>query len=657
MTMTFGRFNGFHINILVILVTLSITVDDCRGQCRDEEITFEKITGMIISSAKAKMMGRSEATSTRDCYMLCRQDPSCQAFVVDYEQKACRHVNQRLRTSENDLVSNGAKASVFKKICLSAKICSRAWSFERVPEHILFGYDDRIHQNIGSVRECQELCLKEAVFKCSSGEYDYTGRRCYLSKENRRTQPAAFRPAATPIDYFENQCIEDDSGCQYEEKAGVDIGYSDMTIPALSEMQCQDMCDLSQPFVCRSFAFDIEKKECRLSSDDTLSAGVRALQSSPGTRYFQRTNCLNLKLLCTTEAMIVTLHSREPFTGRIYAKSIPGKCEVSGGGTDMTRLTMPLVATTMDSVCGIVAEGDGRYSNTVVVQHHPLIQRRGDREVKLLCLFESASKTVSNSYNVVTNGLGGSATATVNATAPSPSIRLRITDKNGSDIKGTKLGAEIYLRIEIDETSAFGIFAKNLIAHSGNRGDSLVLLDERGCPVDISIFPGLKKLPNSKTLQGKFEAFKFSEDIVVRFTLNVQFCITECPAADCQNNIKSNGKRKKRQTTDDDRILPDYPLVGEIIVEGTTVTQITDPNEDRDDNSNKDGVVCISQALLIVTGVTIIVIIICILSACTVCLILNRRKKKQEALRSEYSLRVGSVFTNDQLTGTLESER
>ncbi|KAG1649564.1 Cuticlin-1 [Nymphon striatum] len=558
----------------------------------------------------------------------------------------------------NDIITTEQKASVFNKMCLSAKICSKAWSFERVPNHILFGYDTRVHMDISTVHECQDLCLNEAAFQCISGEYDYIGRRCYLSTESRRTQPASFRPATTSIDYFENQCIQDNSGCQYEEKSGVDLGFADLKMPAVTEVQCQDMCDQSQSFICRSFTFDVEKNECRLSSDDTLSAGVRALVKSPSTRYYQRTNCLDLKLLCTTEAMIVTLHSREPFTGRIYAKTIPGKCEVSGRGKDTTRLSMPLVATSMDSVCGIVAEGDGRYSNTVVVQHHPLIQRRGDREIKLLCLFESSSRTVSNSYSVVSNGLGSSATATVNATAPSPSIRLRITDKKGRDIKGTKLGAEIYLRIEIDDTSAFGIFARDLQAHSGNRGDSLTLLDENGCPVDPSIFPGLKKLENSKTLQGKFEAFKFSEDVVVRFTLNVQFCITDCQPAQCPTGITSYGKkRKKRQTFRDEKILPDYPLVGEIIVEGTTVTPLTDANEDLEQEKRLlEGTVCLSHAILIVAGVTIFVIIMCIVCACAVCLMVNRRRKDKEQRRPDYSLRIGSVFTNDTLTSIPEAE-
>ena len=77
-------------------------------------------------------------------------------------------------------------------------------------------------------------------------------------------------------------------------------------------------------------------------------------------------------------------------------------------------------------------------------------------------------------------------------------------------------------------SGVYGILARNLVARSGDNSDSIVLLDDRGCPADPAIFPSLQPIPNSRSLQGKFEAFKFSEDQVVRFQVNVQFCLEEC---------------------------------------------------------------------------------------------------------------------------------
>jgi hypothetical protein len=211
----------------------------------------------------------------------------------------------------------------------------------------------------------------------------------------------------------------------------------------------------------------------------------------------------------------------------------------------------------------------------------------------------------------------------VNATAPSPNIRLRITDRQGVDITGARLGDELYLRIELDDDSVFGIFARDLIAKSGKTDETIVLIDSSGCPTDTNIFPSLEKVANSKALQGKFDAFKFADDVVVRFQVNVQFCLQDCVPTDCDNNSsysggstgtdttsvtssKSFGRRRKRdisqteQSSDSDVIdidsesnsgdnhmvrtttpatlLPDYPLHREIIVEGISVKSSRQPS-------------------------------------------------------------------------------
>ena len=48
-------------------------------------------------------------------------------------------------------------------------------------------------------------------------------------------------------------------------------------------------------------------------------------------------------------------------------------------------------------------------------------------------------------------------------------VRLRITTDRGEDVTGTRLGEKLFLRIEMDSASIFGMFARNLRAL---RGDS-----------------------------------------------------------------------------------------------------------------------------------------------------------------------------------------
>jgi hypothetical protein len=67
----------------------------------------------------------------------------------------------------------------------------------------------------------------------------------------------------------------------------------------------------------------------------------------------------------------------------------------------------------------------------------------------------------------------------VTNTAPTPKVRMRIVMRNGQEAATVGLGEELQLRIEIDPTSAFGIFARNLEARTDN-GELLTLIDNVG---------------------------------------------------------------------------------------------------------------------------------------------------------------------------------
>lgn len=96
------------------------------------------------------------------------------------------------------------------------------------------GYDDRIEKAILTRKECQELCLNDKKLPCRSAEYDYTTFTCRLSRETRRSQPAAYRATTEDIDYLENQCAADFPKsigvCDYQEYPGQDLGFGDLQI-------------------------------------------------------------------------------------------------------------------------------------------------------------------------------------------------------------------------------------------------------------------------------------------------------------------------------------------------------------------------------------------------------------------------------------------
>ena len=86
--------------------------------------------------------------------------------------------------------------------------CERAWIYERVPGFELAGYDDVEEKSVLTRTECQELCLRDTALPCRSAEYDYTTFVCRMSKETRRTQPAAYRYfKATKNEVISNKII------------------------------------------------------------------------------------------------------------------------------------------------------------------------------------------------------------------------------------------------------------------------------------------------------------------------------------------------------------------------------------------------------------------------------------------------------------------
>lgn len=241
-------------------------------------------------------------------------------------------------------------------------------------------------------------------------------------------------------------------------------------------------------------------------------------------------------------------------------------------------------------------------------------------------------------------------TSIVNATAPSPNIRLRITDKNGKDITGARLGDELFLRIEMDDDEVFGIFARELIAKSGsNQNESIMLIDSDGCPTDPNIFPVLERIPNSKGLivsffliykdltyerfiycfsfkiQGKFDAFKFADDVVVRFQVNVQFCLQECLPVNCDHsrhvdsellkNVQSWGRKRRRRrsiTIDDKKYLSNKTeLHREIIVE--SVSRLNGNHERLQDEKLEKQLqmYCATKTTMIIGIITLFMLQVC----------------------------------------------
>ena len=142
---------------------------------------------------------------------------------------------------------------------------------------------------------------------------------------------------------------------------------------------------------------------------------------------------------------------------------------------------------------------------------------------------------------------------------------MRVVRNSGSTADVVGLGEDLQLRIEIDQDSAFGLFARNLEARTDN-GELLNLIDSTGCPLNELIFPALNLEGDTRALNADFkvsfrinfkslhnqicfQAFRFPSTPTVNFVATVQFCQDVCDPVTCAGELESYGKRRRREAS------------------------------------------------------------------------------------------------------------
>lgn len=110
---------------------------------------------------------------------------------------------------------------------------------------------------------------------------------------------------------------------------------------------------------------------------------------------------------------------------------------------------------------------------------------------------------------------------------------MRVIDhQSQTETTDTQIGQELQMIIEIKPADGpYDISAGHLVAMTEKGEESIFLLDDRGCPTNLNIFPAFTKIRNAETnrLIANFQAFKFSSSPVVKFSVIVQFCPKICP--------------------------------------------------------------------------------------------------------------------------------
>ncbi|KAJ8986008.1 hypothetical protein NQ317_013892 [Molorchus minor] len=496
---------------------------------------------------------------------------SCKSFVLYYSTFQCYWFRDQISGSEESQNVIDDEAAWFIKGCVTGSSnCNKLWSFERIPGAILIGNDTKILPSRLTRHDCQQYCLQETDFVCRSVKFRITnidfdidseiGGICTLSDSDRHLMPSSYRVSEYEDEYFENQCSQNvnttsSEFCAYEEYDNVTLGHADILFGKKTKEECQKLCEEFQNFNCRGFTV-VDNNICLLHSEDTKVHGPKILEENSQSTYYEKATCLNITVSCSPTYMTVEYNPETNFFGKVYMQgySENPECFAIGHGK-FTLITLKLSLLT--SSCGIyrAIEPLNRtlLSGTMIVQYNSIIQTQGDRIIRVGCIFGNDSTVLLGTGVKITSNLPNKGSMLVNNSlnkTHQPVVEMRVLDlQTQEEVSETQIGQELQLIIELkSKNNAYDIWGSHLIAMTEKSEESIFLLDDRGCPTNLNIFPPLEKtvVNGSSVLTAAFQAFKFASSPIVRFSVIIQFCPVQCPLVDCGHDIMSYG-RKKRQ--------------------------------------------------------------------------------------------------------------
>ncbi|EDV95054.1 GH23882 [Drosophila grimshawi] len=426
--------------------------------------------------------------------------------------------------------------------------------------------------------------------------------RCTLSDKDKSIQPDAFRAAPYDEEYMENQCYErpmENDNCSYELYANSSFIYAEAKYLGLTQKECQALCTRESKFYCQGISFyylnQLTRSECLLHSEDIVSLGPRSLKLRDNSIYMRRVKCLDVKVFCTRDEMSIRYMPKDWFTGRMYASMHSKDCQVSGSGNESLLLRLEIGSEPKENRCGILRayEMTHSYHRTfisalVVIQNNANVQTQGDRLIKVGCILNNATAMLGQNAGDSNTDASEQVPSAIalessveyakhmfpvegvvhynSSTAdpyPQPRITLQIVDHTQQhETNDVQIGQNLELQI-VAEYSAdqFGehlelqlaplpdFRATSLVAKSQDNQNYVLLIDERGCPTDASVFPALERVrtQSRNMLRSRFHAFKFSGTANVSFDVKIRFCVQRCAPTNCLSSSEGLWHRRKRR--------------------------------------------------------------------------------------------------------------
>ncbi|GBN64596.1 hypothetical protein AVEN_74712-1 [Araneus ventricosus] len=312
--------------------------------------------------------------------------------------------------------------------------------------------------------------------------------------------------------------------------------------------------------------------------------------------------------------MEFSLKTPEGFYGRIYTYGFYDTCFYDGNGGNVNVLRISRA--NGFPRCGTQQYGDV-ITNIVVVQFNDYVQTSRDKKYNLTCYFSGPGEAVVTSNYLDTRTDGRYPTQIEHLPAQNvltSSVVLKVLYR-GAPTTTIAVGDLLTFRLEARGNFHWeyfaDIFATNVIAKDPYSGRQVHLIDARGCPVDLYVFPELHRTPDG-ALEAEFYAFKIPDSNLLVFQATVQTCRGPCEPVVCSEKARpgtfpSWGRKKRSVSTEPKTDEAKAPSNDTDVVEEEEPEEVHEllkvylsrsdiPPEEITPVSDKSSTVCVAQA-------------------------------------------------------------
>ncbi|GIY44849.1 ZP domain-containing protein [Caerostris extrusa] len=296
----------------------------------------------------------------------------------------------------------------------------------------------------------------------------------------------------------------------------------------------------TRDFACLSFNFrSFFPDNCELSDQDSHLVQIGSplyFELDTQFDYYEREptgvspGCLDVSQSCTLDGMEFTLKTPEGFYGRMYTYGFYDTCFYDGNGGNVNVLRISRA--NGFPRCGTQQYGDV-ITNIVVVQFNDYVQTPETKSTISLVI----SRDLRSSCHIQLFGY-------------KDGWKISHTNRASSRTKC----ADFQCGVEIHWEYFADIFATNVIAKDPYSGRQVHLIDARGCPVDLYVFPELHRTPDG-ALEAEFYAFKIPDSNLLVFQATVQTCRGPCEPVSARPEPFPSWGRKKRSAPTDSNVM------------------------------------------------------------------------------------------------------